>query len=181
MQITLTQGTPEDRQIVENLMTAFFVDLACYDDQMIINEYGLPVFVPPGQDAASLPPVRTWEECRRVNWWVRDLCMLYVIRVDGVPAGYAAVLADRAHLPDNEVDFELLDFYISPRFRGRGVGRTAARAVFDRHRGRWVVYELEKNRPAREFWQKILHEYTGGNFENRQGGTEQRFRNATPA
>jgi aminoglycoside 6'-N-acetyltransferase I len=174
--ITLSHNAPEDRQIVENLMVAFFTELSRYDDQMHINAYGLPIFVPPGGEF-SPNAAKTWEECRQINWWVRDTCTLYVIRVDGVPAGYAAVLTDPAYLPDQETDFDLLDFYISPKFRGQGVGRAAARAVFDRHRGRWAVYELEKNRPAREFWQRVIHEYTGGQFENREGGTEQRFAN----
>ncbi|MEX1021349.1 MAG: GNAT family N-acetyltransferase [Litorilinea sp.] len=183
MNITLSQGTPQDRQIVENLMVAFFMDLARYDDQMLINAYGLPMFVPPEETsiesdtAAPVDAARTWEQCRRANWWVRDRCTLYVIRVAGVPAGYAAVLADPVYLPDAGVDFELVDFYIVPKYRGQGVGRAAARLVFDNHRGRWVVYELEKNQPARAFWQQILHEYTHGQFENRQGGVEQRFRN----
>lgn len=180
MQITLTHGTPQDRQIAENFMVAFFMDLARYDQHIRINAYGLPIFVPPGEPATAENLgdwARTWAECRRANWWIRDRCTLYVIRVDGVPAGYAAVLADPSYLPDPELDFELLDFYIAPKFRGQGVGRAAARAVFDCHRGHWVVFELETNVPARVFWQRVLDEYTHGQFENRQGGTEQRFRN----
>lgn len=179
MDISLTYGTVIDRQIAENLLVAFFNELAPYDGNMIINDYGLPIFVPPGEDPAEFtaPPVTTWTECCRLNWWVRDRCTLYIVRVAGIPAGYAAVLADPHYLPDPLLDFELLDFYIVPKFRGTGVGRAAAREIFDRHRGRWVVYELEKNLPARAFWQKVIAEYTGGNFENRQGGTEQRFTN----
>ena len=49
--------------------------------------------------------------------------------------------------------------------------------VFEQHHGRWVVYELEKNLPARAFWQAVINEYTRGQYENLDGGIEQRFSN----
>lgn len=38
-------------------------------------------------------------------------------------------------------------------------------------------YQLARNLPARRFWQEVIGEYTKEQFENRQDGTEQRFRN----
>lgn len=49
--------------------------------------------------------------------------------------------------------------------------------VFEQHHGRWVVYELAKNLPARVFWQAVIGEYTHGQYENLDGGIEPRFSN----
>ena len=100
----------------------------------------------------------------------------YLIGCDGQTVGYAIVLADKAHLAPG-VEFELLDFYILPRFRGLGIGRRAASQLFDRHHEVWQIFELARNLPARAFWQRTIEEYTDGDFESLDGGTQQRFRN----
>ena len=173
-EITLIRAqTAEEQHIVRNLFVAYFYDLSQFDDNLIINEYGLPMWLPFG-----LPGPKTAEECATYNWWIRDKCLLYVIRVDGQPAGFAIVLADRNHLTP-EVEYELMDFYIAPRYRRQGVGGQAAQQVFDAHRGNWQLFELDRNEPARRFWQNTLTDYTGGNFTNLDEGTQQRFCNRT--
>lgn len=174
--ITLTAAkTDAERQIVRNLFVGFFADLSQYDENLVVNEYGLPTWKPSG-----LPGPTTLAECATINWWIRDKCDLYVIRADGTPAGFAIVLADRNHLvPD--VEFELMDFYIAPKYRRQGVGSAAARQIFDTRRGAWQLFILEKNEPARRFWRKLVGEYTSGDFQELNGGTEIRFGDAAGA
>jgi predicted acetyltransferase len=175
MEVNLTRARGDERQIVDNMFTAYFYDLSQYDDYLLINAHGLPVWALDGQEPEDGP--RTHEECRRFNWWVRDTCELYVIRADSRPAGFVIICpAPAEHMPVG-IDYELMDFYIAPKYRRRGVGARAARLAFDLHRGAWVVYQLERNLAARTFWQRAVGEYTGGRFENHQAGTEQRFRN----
>ena len=94
----------------------------------------------------------------------------------GVPAGSILILADKNHLPDG-VDFELLDFYITPKYRRQGVGKAAARLAFDLHHGDWQVFELARNTPALKFWRAVISEYTNNNFQDLDDGAQQRFRN----
>jgi predicted acetyltransferase len=171
MPITLARTSAETRHIAANLFTAYFYDLSQYDDQIVINAHGLPVWEPFG-----LPGPRTLDECAPYNWWVRDQCEIYLVLADGSPAGFVIIAAGLAHIPEG-IDFELQDFYIAPRYRRRGIGRIAARLAFELHHGAWVVYQLERNHPARVFWQGVVNEYTGGQYENLDGGTQQRFRN----
>lgn len=170
MQITLTRTTPVDHHVVTNMFVAYFYDMSQYDPQLIINDHGLPMWAPFG-----LPGPQTHEECVRFNWWIRDQCELYIIRADGRPAGFVIICADGAHVPPG-VEFELMDFYIVPKYRRQGVGWSAARAALDLHRGAWVIYQLEANMPARRFWQAAIADYTHDQFENLDGGTQQRFR-----
>ncbi len=70
-----------------------------------------------------------------------------------------------------------MDFFITPKYRGQGVGRLAARAAFDLHHGRWQVEELARNAPAIRFWHHVIDKYTRGQYENRNNGAQQRFAN----
>ncbi|MCO5244691.1 MAG: GNAT family N-acetyltransferase [Anaerolineae bacterium] len=172
MNITIDLVSSEaGRQTVRHFFLAFFYDLSRYDPGIVIVESGLPHYVPSGN-----PAPRTFDEFIESNFWVRGDCVQHIIRVDGLPAGYATVCSDCDHIPP-EIDFELLDFYIAPPYRGQGIGRQAARLVFDAHRGAWQVFELATNEPAKAFWRRVIDEYTGGSFENLDGGTQQRFRN----
>ena len=170
--------TARDQIILENFFTAFFADLAPFDDNLVLNAYGLPCWKPTLDAVGGDGPTNA-SECARFNWWVRGDGLPYLFRLDGTPAGFAIVMADTRHLAVG-VDFELMDFYIAPKFRRQGIGRQAALKIFDRHRGRWQVFELARNMVALSFWHGLIHDYTNGNFENRAGGTEQRFDNALP-
>lgn len=173
MNITVTRAATEgaDRAILRNMFLDFYTTLSVYDPNLVINANGLPTWGPAGVEESE-----TDEGWWRINWWIRDQCTNYVFRVDGVPAGFAMVVTEGEPLPEG-VDFELLAFHITPKFRRKGIGRIAAREVFDQHRGVWAVFELEENLPARRFWEEVIGEYTDGNYEMLDGGTQQRFNN----
>ena len=171
MNATIETAAPDTLPIVKNMFTAYFYDMSQYDDGLIINEHGLPHWKDFG-----LPGPKSHEECVAQNWWIRDRCDALIIRANGVPAGFAFVFADKSHIPP-EIDFELLDFYIVPKYRRQGVGGQAARLIFDGRRGRWQLFELARNLPALAFWRGCLEEYTGGRYENLNEGTQQRFDN----
>ena len=163
--------SPNDRRIIRHFFLAFFYDLSRYDPGIVIVKSGLPHYAPSGN-----PEPCTFDEFIASNFWVRGDCTQYIIRVDGQSAGYAIVCSDCDHIPP-EIDYELLDFYIAPKYRRQGIGRQAARLVFDAHRGTWQVFELAANEPARAFWHPVIEEYSGSNYENLDDGTQQRFRN----
>ena len=171
MHITLSLADEKEMSIVKNFFVAFFYDLSQYDDKLIINDFGLPMWEPSG-----LPGPQTLAECAPFNWWVRDSCFSYIIRADGKPAGFLNILANKTQLAP-EVDFELLDFYIAPKYRRQKIGRAAAKAAFELYHGTWQVFELERNLAARSFWQAVINEYTNGHYTNLDDGTQQRFRN----
>ena len=55
--------------------------------------------------------------------------------------------------------------FIANRYRRQGIGRQAAFALFGRLQGRWEVGQLPGDSVAQAFWQKVVDEYTRGNFE----------------
>ncbi len=157
--------------IVRHFFLAYFYDMTQYDPNLIINDYGLPMWQPFG-----LPGPATPDTCITFNWWIRDKCEHYIILADGNPAGFVIILADKSQLaPD--VAYELMDFYIAPKYRRQKIGQAAALATFGLHQGNWQVFQLELNLPARAFWQAIIKEYTDDNYQNLDNDTQQRFTN----
>lgn len=65
------------------------------------------------------------------------------------------LINDQAHstLP---TDHNLAEFFVLRKYRGVGVGRTAARLVFANHPGQWEVAVARKNIPAYRFWRKTI-------------------------
>lgn len=74
----------------------------------------------------------------------------YFIATDGELAGFALIrrLEDEA--------WHLNDFFIVRGRRGGGVGRAAAKQVFDRHPGRWSLTYLKNNQGAASLWRSLV-------------------------
>ncbi len=85
----------------------------------------------------------------------------HLIRVDGTVAGFALVRP----CPDEPGRFEIGEFFVARKFKGCGVGRDCAFRLFGAFPGKWLVRVLNDNTGARRFWEKVVREYSGGNFE----------------
>jgi predicted acetyltransferase len=59
---------------------------------------------------------------------------------------------------------DIAEFYILPCYRKRGYGQKLAFDVFDHFPGSWQVRQIEGATEARNFWRRIIHIYTDGNF-----------------
>jgi predicted acetyltransferase len=69
------------------------------------------------------------------------------------------------------------EFFVMRSYRGTGVGSEAAKAVFARMPGRWLVHQVPGNLPAQVFWRRVIGELTGGDFDEEfdESGVTQRF------
>ena len=95
------------------------------------------------------------------RYWADPACRPFVFLVGGRYAGFALV---DASVSQAENELLMAQFFVLKKYRRQGVGRVAARAVFDRLRGRWEVGQMPLNRPAQAFWRHVIGEYTGGRF-----------------
>lgn len=174
MQVNLIPATSDkQKQIVRNFFVPYYYALTEYDALILINEYGIPTWGPQG-----LPGPTNFTELYETNQWVREKCEQYIIEVDGVPAGFVILCAVKEVLIPN-VDIELLDFFVAPKYRRQKVGYIAAQAAFDLHHARWEVFHLAGNAPARAFWKKVIADYTHNNFQSQtdERGTHELFAN----
>lgn len=104
----------------------------------------------------------------------------FVILNGGVRAGFALV-ARPPVFPQTQIAYRMAEFFVVEPSRRRGVGASAAALLFSRFAGNWEVLEDEHNRPALQFWRRVIARETGGRYSETRGGGEVRHRFRTEA
>jgi predicted acetyltransferase len=82
------------------------------------------------------------------HYWTEAERHPFLIRVDGRIAGFALVRAGRPH--------DMAEFFVVKKYRGSGVAKQAARAVFAMFPGDWQTRELAANARATAFWRNAI-------------------------
>ena len=95
-------------------------------------------------------------------YWIDEERFPYIIRVNGKLAGFVLV---GAHIVTEEAERTISEFFVLRKFRKKQVGTNAARQVFDLHPGIWEVRTFSGNKPAIEFWGKVIREASRGSFK----------------
>lgn len=95
-------------------------------------------------------------------YWAEEGANAFFIETAGERAGFAMVDRERMF---PETDFNVGEFFVLRKFKGRGIGRMAATALFDRFAGNWEVRQLPDNTGAIASWRKVIGGYAGGRFE----------------
>ncbi len=83
----------------------------------------------------------------------------YLLYVDGIPAGLAAVSETSPR------QFNLCEFYVVPYFRGNKTGYGFATELFSTLGGVWQIKQVAGAEYASQFWRKVLNQYTHGHFD----------------
>jgi predicted acetyltransferase len=98
------------------------------------------------------------------EYWKDNNRFPYIIQKDKTYAGFILVRfiesAQRKY-------FSIAEFFVMKKYRRAGIGKTIAHQVFNLHKGDWEVFQKENNKPAQLFWNKVIDEYTKGNFKER--------------
>lgn len=142
---------PAEHPLVRNLYPLYLHDLSEYGVEYRLDEQGLwrPDFLPTW--LSSSPQVHP-----------------LLLREEGRTVGFAFVGEKPFPYMTPGRDFRMSEFFILRGERRRGLGRRAARAIFERYPGVWEVSQLPANRSATAFWRSVISEYTGGAFEDTQ-------------
>ena len=84
----------------------------------------------------------------------------FLIRAGGHLAGF--VLVRRGSEVSNDADvWDVAEFFVARGFRRLGVGTAAAHEVWRKFTGRWEVRVIDRNRKARQFWARAIHDFIG--------------------
>lgn len=97
-------------------------------------------------------------------YWTEENRYPYFIKVDGQLAGFVMV-SDYPEVPEFATDFCLSEFFVMHKYRRSGVGREAVNKVLDLHHGKWQLKRHPHNTGSVHFWNKVIDEYTGGNYQ----------------
>jgi predicted acetyltransferase len=150
--VVLERATPADAVLLSNLLELYIHDLSEIFALKIGPEGRF------GYDKLSL----YWSEPERR--------FAFLIRLDMRTAGFALVTRGSPVTHDPQV-LDLAEFFVLRRDRRAGVGRHAARLLWDRIPGQWIVRVSEGNRTGVPFWESVIREYTAGAFsESKRAG-----------
>ena len=158
MNIELAPAKEADRETVRNLFQFYIHDLSEFGAYDVADDGSYAV--PPGE-------ANYWAQSadKRVMPWPQGWQGFpYLLRGDGMLAGFALV----KQIGQVPPIFDMGEFFVLRKFRRHGVGKYAAHALFDRHRGNWEIREMLTNLPAQTFWRKIIRDYSDGEFTERR-------------
>ena len=149
--IEIIRAAPEHDVVLRNLFEFY-----CYD----FSEFAGEDVNPEGRFTPPRFMSRYWDD---PNW------RAYLMKVEGQWAGFVWVVKgslfnEARPYPDDE-HFSMDEFFIARKYRRRGLGEQLATYVFDLYAGVWEVTEIPQNVPAQNFWRRVIHRYTNGNFE----------------
>jgi predicted acetyltransferase len=82
------------------------------------------------------------------QYWTEPERRPFLFRIDGRWAGFALVRAGSPH--------DMAEFFVMRKYRRRGVGIRAARAVLAACPGEWQVRQVRANAAATSFWHRAI-------------------------
>ncbi|MCE3286392.1 MAG: hypothetical protein K0R70_2648 [Steroidobacteraceae bacterium] len=114
------------------------------------------------------------------GWFADPGAHPFVIMSAGHRIGFALVSRPPV-MPRTDVQYRMADFFVVASARRRGAGASAAWLLFNRFAGDWEVLEDEQNRPALQFWRRVIGRQTNGRYSETRASGEVRHRFRTEA
>jgi len=144
MNITVEPIFVEQKSVFVQMMELYNYDFSEFSNDDI-NEYGY--FGYPRID----------------DYWNEEGRYPYFIRVDGKLAGLVLVRSccEYNDLPEPHC---IAEFFVMKKYRKKGVGKHAARTIFDRFPGGWEISIWSNNHAAQHFWKSVVDEYAEGEY-----------------
>jgi predicted acetyltransferase len=145
MKVELLPATFTDKAVLANLMQLYLYEFPYVDDLEL------------GDDGRF-----TYHYFDR--YWGEPGRHPFLIRADDRLTGFVLV-AERRLLDPDAVGHAITEFFVVRRYRRRGIGETAARAIFAMFPGPWWVAEVAANASGQAFWRATIDRYTAGRYE----------------
>ncbi len=152
LEIKLSLITESQKSILRKLIELYEYDFSEFDHNDL-NEYGYF-----GYRYLDL-------------YWIETGREPFFIKVGGKLAGFVLLNA-YCYLMKNAGAKSIAEFFVMRKYRRQGVGKTAACFIFDKYPGPWEVVQHGSNLPAIKFWEKVINQYTDGNFKKESVQTE---------
>jgi len=96
-------------------------------------------------------------------YWTENKRFPYFIKVDGKLAGFVMVCGHCYVSKDRDTLF-MSEFFVMKNYRKRGIGKVAAKEVFNMHKGKWELTVHPKNPVSIKFWTSVIEDCVGKNY-----------------
>jgi predicted acetyltransferase len=88
------------------------------------------------------------------DFWERPRWSANLILIGSTTVGFS-LINDSSHISE-AVGANVAEFFVLRKFRGQGVGKSAARAMFNSWPGSWEVAVASRNQAAKKFWKRVI-------------------------
>lgn len=150
MEIKISKASFEDKEIIQNLGRFYVYDMSRYCGFL---------------EGWSSPSNGLYECFDFSRYWEESDRYPFLVQVDKELAGFALV-NKIGSVP--EIDWNMAEFFIIAKFQRKGLGRYVAEKIFSQFHGVWEVMQIPENKGAIAFWEKVVDQYTVGNFQKYQ-------------
>jgi predicted acetyltransferase len=147
MDIKLVKVEVEDKEILKNLLEKYDYEFSQWDNRDV-NKLGLY-----GYNYLD-------------NYWTEDNRWAFFIKVDEKLGGFVMI---NSYQEAEETDYSMAEFFVMYKYRRNGVGKYAAIKTFDMFHGKWQLKRHPKNTASVYFWNKVIAEYTKGDYRLVEG------------
>jgi predicted acetyltransferase len=152
LKIELIEIEESEKSVLRQLIELYSYDFSEYDD-VDVNKHGFYGY--------------TYLD----YYWTEDARHPFFIRVNGKLAGFV-LISNFSYVLNTSEARSVTEFFVMRKYRRKGVGKSVAIQVFDKFPGKWEVIQHEDNEPSKIFWEKVINEYTSGNFRKEKANTE---------
>ena len=143
MDISIIPVSKNEKEILRNLLEKYEYEFTQYENKDV-NEYGL-------------------YENNIDNYWIDKNKYSFFIKVDSMLAGF--IMIDNHCYIDVGTEYSIAEFFVMYKYKRLGVGKYSINYIFDKFKGKWSISYAQKNKPALEFWNKMVNNYTKGNYK----------------
>ncbi len=146
MNIKLIEASHIHKDVIKNLMQFYMYDFSEFVDVDVEAD---------GLFAAYKNLDEYWNDENRFS---------YIIQKDEIYIGFVLI----RYIEEQQRNlFSIAEFFVMKKYRRKGIGKSIATQIFNSNKGKWEVFQKESNKPAQLFWNKIINDYTKGDFKER--------------
>jgi predicted acetyltransferase len=158
MEISIIQVPVNEKEILRNLMEKYLYEFTQYDN-LGVNNLGLC-----GYDYID-------------QYWTEENRFAYFIRVDGWLAGF--MMVNDVKEINVDTNYSMAEFFVIYKYRKSGVGTYAVNYALNKFKGKWQIRYHPKNITSKNFWNKIVNEYTNGKYEIIKDNIDAKYNDGT--
>jgi len=145
MNITIQPTLPIEKEKLKNLYSLYLHDLSQYDKKVTISENGL-------YELTGLDVI-----------FKNDDLKPYFIFADNKLVGFL-LLTGAAFAPEDS-QWGIEDIFIVRNKRRKQVATHAIKLIMEQHKGKYCIFQFQKNNSARKFWHNF---YIQNNIEYKE-------------
>ncbi len=144
--VRVTKETLHEQHVLRNLLKMYCYEWSWYN-RLEVDADGTYAF----EEHASA-------------YWTKEGYYAFLVSVGEQWTGFV-FFDTHEFIIHTDCTYSMAEFFIMHAYRHRGIGRYVATCLFDRFKGAWEIGCHPNNLGSVRFWEKVIADYTFGNYK----------------